>query len=107
MSGPAQALPAAAAPPVVGTYRLVLGWAFALFSAVRLVSYLPTLWAIQTSGASDQHSLFTWVTWLGANITMGLTVGEQSGRRLGGCALVCFANALMCGATVLMIVIHR
>jgi hypothetical protein len=100
-------LPAAAAPQVVGAYRLLLGWAFALFSAVRLLSYLPTMWAIQTSSASDQHSLFTWLTWLGANITMGLVVGEQAQRRFGGCALVCFANALMCGATALMIVIHR
>jgi hypothetical protein len=52
------------------TYRLLLTWAFTLFSSLPAVSYLPTLWAIRSSGNSSQHSLWTWGIWLGANMTM-------------------------------------
>ncbi|MCW5611238.1 MAG: hypothetical protein KIS83_11230 [Rubrivivax sp.] len=114
-AGAAAAAPAAAngtaaavtPPPAPRRYALVLGWAFAAFSTLRLFSYLPTIWAIHASGASDQHSLFTWLTWCGANLTMGLMVGEQTQRRFSGCALVSFANAAMCATTALLIVCHR
>jgi hypothetical protein len=41
-------------------------------AGVRAVTqaYLPTLWAIHVSGDSSQHSLWTWATWFGANVTM-------------------------------------
>jgi hypothetical protein len=40
-------------------YRCVLAWKFALFSAARFVAYPPAIWAIWSSGDSQQHSLRT------------------------------------------------
>ena len=42
-----------------GRSLTLLSGAFALFNGLRIVAYLPTLAAIQTSGQADQHSLFT------------------------------------------------
>lgn len=85
-----------AAPPTRGLK--VLTCSFALFNGLRIVAYLPTLAAIQTSGQADQHSLFTWLTFLGANLTMALWLHEQNGRRMNRAVAVNAFNALMCGA---------
>ena len=78
----------------------LLAGAFALFNGLRIVAYLPTLAAIQTSGQADQHSLFTWLTFLGANLTMALWLHEQNGRRINRAVAVNAFNAFMCGAIV-------
>lgn len=78
--------------------RSWLGGAFALFNGLRIVAYLPTLAAIQSSGQADQHSLFTWLTFLGANLTMALWLHEQSGRRIDRAVAVNAFNAFMCAA---------
>lgn len=79
-------------------YLMALTWAFTLFSSARLVSYLPTLWAICASGESSQHSLWTWGIWLGSNLTMALWLHEQNGRRVNRAVAVNAFNAFMCGA---------
>ena len=100
--------PAAAGPSRgAGAYIRVLGWAFAFFNGVRLATYLPTIWAIQGSGASDQHSLLTWLAWCGANVTMALTLHEQNGRRFSWTALVNCGNAAMCAVTCIFIAVYR
>ncbi len=99
---PAQ--PAASARKV---YLALLTWAFTLFSSVRVFSYLPTLWAIHTSGDSSQHSLVTWLTWLGANVTMALWLYEHNGQHCNRAVMVNVGNALMCLATSLLIAWHR
>lgn len=76
----------------------MLSLSFALFNGLRIVAYLPTLAAIQSSGHADQHSLFTWLTFLGANLTMALWLHEQNGRRMNRAVAVNAFNALMCGA---------
>ena len=88
-------------------YRTVLGWAFALSSAVRVIAYLPTLWAIQSQADSSQHSLFTWVTWLGANATMAAWLCEENGGRWSKPALVSACNAGMCLLVIAAILAHR
>ena len=88
-------------------YLVALAWAFTAFNAVRLLTYLPTIWAIHGSGASDQHSLLTWFSWFGANLTMGLWLYEQADRRLERAALVNFGNAAMCFVTGVVIVVYR
>jgi hypothetical protein len=97
------------APLTVGrpVYLAVLTWAFTLFNSLRAVSYLPTMWAIQASGESSQHSLWTWCTWLGANVTMAAWLYEQNGQRLGRAVIVNIGNATMCAVTVALIVAHR
>jgi hypothetical protein len=76
----------------------LLSGSFALFNSLRIVAYLPTLHAIQSSGHADQHSLFTWLTFLGANLTMALWLLEQNGGRMNRAVAVNAFNALMCGA---------
>ena len=88
-------------------YLVALTWAFTLFNALRMLAYLPTIWAIQASGDSSQHSLWTWCTWLGANATMAAWLYEQNGQRLSRAAAINAGNALMCLATVLLILAHR
>jgi hypothetical protein len=88
-------------------YLAVLTWAFTLFSAVRVFTYLPTMWAIQASGDSGQHSLWTWLTWSGANLTMAAWLYEHSGQRLNRAVGVNLGNAAMCLATTGLIVAQR
>jgi hypothetical protein len=100
----APALPALSAREV---YLALLSWAFTLFNSVRVLSYLPTLWAIHQSGDSSQHSLVTWLTWLGANVTMALWLYEHNGQRCNRAVMVNVGNAVMCLATSVLIGWHR
>ena len=88
-------------------YRAVLTWAFTLFNSVRLVSYLPIVWAIWSAGDSSQHSLVTWFSWLGANLSMALWLYENEGRRLNKAIAVNAGNAAMCALTIVVIVAQR
>jgi hypothetical protein len=99
--------PAARRALATPTYLRVLGWAFTLFNSVRVLSYLPTLWAIQVHGDSSQHSLWTWGTWLGANATMALWLYEQNGRAVNRAVMVNAGNAVMCLTTCVLIAAQR
>ena len=88
-------------------YLTVLTWAFTLFNTLRAAAYLPTMWAIHTSGDSSQHSLWTWCTWLGANATMAAWLYEQNGQRIGRAVVVNLCNAFMCAVIVVMIALQR
>lgn len=88
-------------------YLALLTWTFTLFSSLRVLAYLPTNWAIYTSGQSDQHSLLTWLTWLGANATMAAWLYEQHGHRIDRAVAVNLCNATMCAVTLAMIAAHR
>ena len=88
-------------------YLTVLTWAFTLFSSVRVAAYLPTLWAIWTSGDASQHSLWTWLTWLGANATMAAWLHERNAGRVDRAVAVNVCNALMCLCTAVLIVAFR
>jgi hypothetical protein len=88
-------------------YLQALTWAFVLFSSARVVSYLPTLWALCQSGDSSQHSVWTWGTWVGANLTMAAWLYEQQGQRWSRAVTVSLINAVMCVATLTVIVALR
>lgn len=88
-------------------YLRLLGWAFTLFSSVRVLSYLPAMWAIWQQGDSSQHSLLTWCTWLGANLTMAAWLHEHNGRRFNGAVWVNLMNATMCALTAALIAFYR
>lgn len=94
-------------PSAPSTYLVVLTWLFTLFNSVRVLAYLPTLLAIFTSGDSSQHSLLTWVTWVGANATMAAWLYEHNGRRLNRAIAVNVCNSLMCLSTSILIVAYR
>lgn len=97
------------APATTGRrlYLELLTWAFTLFNSVRVLAYLPTMWAIHASGDSSQHSLWTWCTWLGANATMAAWLHEHNGRRMNRAVWVNCGNAAMCACTTLLIVAYR
>ncbi len=99
----------AARDPLVpaSLYARALAWAFTLFSSARVMAYVPTIWALWQSGDSQQHSLFTWITWTGANATMALWLWEQNGRRPSRAVVVNLCNAVMCAATLVLIVALR
>lgn len=95
------------APQPLGRPCLLLGWAFTFFSSVRVFSYLPTLWAIWQAQDSSQHSLLTWATWLGSNLTMAAWLHEHQGRAVRAAVLVNLLNAAMCAAVLLLILAFR
>ncbi len=88
-------------------YLVTLTWSFSLFSLARILAYLPTLWAIQASADASQHSLWTWLTWFGSNLTMAAWLYEQGGQQPRRAVWVSLCNALMCAAIVVLIVVHR
>ncbi len=77
-------------------YLTVLTWAFTAFSSLRVVAYLPTLWAMVHSGDSSQHSLWTWFLFAGGNTTMAAWIFENNGRRACRAVVVNAFNAVMC-----------
>lgn len=87
--------------------RRLLDAAFVVTNGARVLAYLPTLWAIQASGSSSQHSLWTWGVWLASNLTMAWWLADREGGRPNRAALVSASNALMCLAAVLLILWHR
>lgn len=94
-------------PSATSTYLSVLTWLFTLFNSVRVLAYLPTLVAIFTSGDSSQHSLLTWITWIGANATMAAWLYEHNGRHLNRAIAVNLCNTVMCLTISALIVAYR
>ncbi len=124
--GDAQGLPPASATPVsampahvrasapadrAAAWRArrlrILALAFAFFSSARLVAYLPTVYAIAVSGKTDQHSLWTWATWTGANGVMAWWLWEHNGQRMDRAIAVTTGNATLCALISGLIVLHR
>lgn len=87
--------------------RRVLDVAFHVFSVVRLACFVPALLALYISGNADQHSLWTWAGWLGANLTMAAWLFEHNGRRVSPAACASVAAAAMCAAACTMIAAYR
>ena len=84
-------------------YLTGLTWAFTLLHSARVLSYLPTLWALLHSGDSSQHSLWTWGMWVGANVTMAAWLYEQQGQRGNRAVAGNLVNASM-GASVFLVI---
>ena len=93
--------------PARRPYFAILTWSFTLFSSLRVLGYLPTMFAIIASGDSSQHSLWTWCTWLGSNLSMAAWLWEQNGARGNRAVGVNLCNAAMCAATLVVIAVHR
>jgi len=85
----------------------VLNWAFNFFNSVRVLAYLPTMHAIVSQRDSSQHSIWTWLVWIGANATMAAWVYEHNGHRCDKAVLASVANALVCVLTLGVIVSYR
>jgi len=65
------------------------------------------MWAVAGSGDATGQSIITWLTWLGANGTMALWLYEQGGRQVSKAIGVNLCNAVMCGATAVLILAHK
>ena len=83
-----------------------IGAAFSLFSSLRIVAYLPMLWAIAMSSDSSQHSLLTWLLWLGSNLSTALWLHDR-GTGVRGAVLVSLSNTVMCALAVALILALR
>ena len=94
-------------PRARSLYLSVLTWTFAAFNSIRVLGYLPTVLAIIESGNSGQHSMLTWLTWLGANGMMAAWLYEHNGRRMSKAVMVNIGNTTMCLITTLVIVWFR
>lgn len=88
-------------------YLRILSWVFAAFNSIRVLTYLPTVWAVIQSGQSGQHSLFTWVTWVGANASMAAWLYENNGGRLNKAIAVNIGNTIMCVVMCIVICWYR
>lgn len=86
-------------------YIRMLSWAFALFSSVTMMAYLPTMWIIYSHANASQHSLLTWLTWTGANATMAAWLYEENGQRFSRAVAANVGNSMMCFVTSAMIVV--
>lgn len=106
-STPAPSRTRASPAPSRSAYLSVLTWSFTFFSTARILAYLPTFWAILESGDASQHSVWTWLTWFGSNLTMAVWLYEQGGQRTSRAVLVNLCNAVMCGAIVTLIIATR
>ena len=89
------------------TYLALLTWAFTLFNLLRVLAYLPTPWAIHSSGDASQHSMLTWLTWFGANLTMAGWLHEHNNRRFNRVILVNLCNAAMCLSILGLVAYYR
>ena len=76
-----------------------------MFSSLTLAAYLPTIWVIYRHADSTQHSLVTWLTWMGANMTMAAWLYEKNGQRFSRAVAVSVGNAAMCLATSAMLMV--
>lgn len=94
----------AAATPTANRSISLLSGAFALFNSLRIVAYLPTLMAIHAEGQTNQHSLLTWLCFMGANATMALWLYEQNGYRMNRAISVNVCNAVICTAITASII---
>lgn len=99
--------PATAGTPRVVTYRAMLDHLFAGFNLARLLAYLPTIGAVLANGNSNQHSLWTWLTFLGSNATMAVWLWEHNGRSVNRAIVTSACNSLMCAAIVAAILWTR
>ena len=88
-------------------YLTLLSWAFAICSSTRLLSYLPTVWAIHESGDSTSYSLLTWCSWVASNATMAAWLYESNRRRVNRAILVTAGNAVMCVGICVFITCYR
>jgi hypothetical protein len=84
-------------------YLSVLGVLFTLFSSARVLAYLPTIWAVMATGDSSQHSLWTWFTFFGGNLTMAAWLWEHNDRRRNAAIAASAGNALMCLVIIVVI----
>ncbi|QIL72998.1 hypothetical protein G7048_23190 [Diaphorobacter sp. HDW4B] len=88
-------------------YLRCLTWAFMLLTAARLVAYMPTVVSIVQSRNSQQHSLWTWLIWVGANLTMAAWLYEHNGQQMDKAIGVSLANATACAFTAVVILWFR
>jgi hypothetical protein len=104
----AAAVSAAPVPtPSRAKYLAILATLFAFFNTARIVAYVPTILAVAASGDSSQHSIWTWLTFLGGNATMAVWLWEQNGRRANRAIVASTCNALMCTAIAAVILWTR
>ena len=84
----------------------LLAISFAVSNTLRVLFYLPQFHKfINAKDSLESHSLFMWLSWVVANLTVAIYFCIQSG--LDQKALLNFANSIMCCIGVSIIIYKR
>lgn len=81
----------------------LLAISFTVSNSLRVLFYLPQFHKfIKAEDSLESHSLFMWISWIVANLTVAIYFFIDSG--LDQKALLNFANSLMCcvGASIII-----
>jgi len=79
---------------------------FTVSNSLRVLFYLPQFHKfIKAKDSLESHSLFMWMSWVVANLTVAIYFLIQSG--LDEKALLNFANSIMCGIGASIIMYKR
>lgn len=88
-------------------FSSLLAGSFILFNTLRVLFYLPQIGKlVKARNNLATHSLFTWFSWVFANLTTGLLFYQQS-NRLDDKVLLNMASAFMCAVVVGIILYKR
>lgn len=84
----------------------LLAISFTVSNSLRVLFYLPQFYKfIKAEESLDSHSLFMWISWIVANLTVAIYFFIDSG--LDQKALLNLANSLMCAVGALIIFYKR
>lgn len=86
-------------------YLTILNGTYAVFSVMRLFSYLPTIAKLRQPDADVRsYSVLTWGCWFISNLSFAMVLFETGGHRFDMLVAVPAANAFFCGVTCLQII---
>lgn len=88
-------------------YMSMLTRSAMLMGGIRALTYIPTILTLMASANSSQHSVWTWASWILANITMIMLLYERNGRKADSVILIQLANTIMCIVTTAVILWYR
>ena len=95
---------APSAPRWRAWYLRGLTWAFMVLTTARLLGDPPAGLAMLQTRGSRNHSVWTWLIWVGANLSIALWMYENNGHQMDKAIGVSLANAVACGAAAAGIV---
>ena len=89
------------------TYIAALNRFATLTGGIRALTYVPTIFTLMASANSNQHSLWTWFSWILASGTMSLLLYERNDRKVDSVILIQLTNTFMCVVTTAVVLWYR
>ena len=86
------------------SFEIAVYLAFCFFNTVRVFTYVPMIKKLLQPGCTgDGQSLFTWITWICANTTLGLHLYVVAGYRMNELVWLSAGNVIMCSICALLV----